>query len=212
MYLIEAIRSSVAPFTQRSCIIATMVVHQLSAVGHSHRAKPLLSVTVHAMMMMFVCLQGVSTVSPCQSKPVDNLKSYGFCYNVLWLKSWPIKRPRKCQSYIFRSKFYNYVTSISEQDTVWHHHLQGGRLFSEGKFTEVSVWRADHCSVFFPTEIWRRVGRIDWRTDASLHISAVFFSSYKLPKTVTFTMLRYYGHVTLLCGTFVFNYLSEGPV
>ena len=64
--------------------------------------------------------------------------------------------------------------------------------------------------------MWRRVGRTDGRTDkrtdASLHISAVFFSLYKLPETVTVTVLPLFGHVTLLCGTFLFIYLSEGVV
>ena len=39
-----------------------------------------------------------------------------------------------------------------------------------------------------------------------------FFSSYKLPKTVTVTALLLFGHVTLICGTFLFIKLSEGPV
>ena len=38
------------------------------------------------------------------------------------------------------------------------------------------------------------------------------FSSNKLPKTVTVTMLLLFGPVTLLCGTFRFMELSEGPV
>ena len=42
------------------------------------------------------------------------------------------------------------------------------------------------------------------RTDASPRITVVYFSSYKLPKTVTVTMLLLFGHVTLLCGTFLF--------
>ena len=33
--------------------------------------------------------------------------------------------------------------------------------------------------------------------DASLLISAVFFSSYKLPKTVTVTTLLLFGHVNV---------------
>ena len=62
----------------------------------------------------------------------------------------------------------------------------------------------------------QRVGRtdritdrmIDRMTDTSSCITAVFFSSYKLPKTVTVTMLwllfySYFGPVTLLCGTFL---------
>ena len=39
----------------------------------------------------------------------------------------------------------------------------------------------------------------------------VSFSTYKLPKTVTVTLLLF-GSVTLLCGTFLFIKLSEGPV
>ena len=40
----------------------------------------------------------------------------------------------------------------------------------------------------------------------------VSFSSYKLPKTVTVTTLLLFGSVMLLCGTFLFLELSEGPV
>ena len=64
----------------------------------------------------------------------------------------------------------------------------------------------------FRAEMLQRVGRTDRRTDASPHISVVFFSSYKMPKTVTVTTLLLFGHVTLLCGTFVFIELNEGPV
>ena len=39
-----------------------------------------------------------------------------------------------------------------------------------------------------------------------------FFSTYKLPKTVTVTILILFGHVTLLFGKFLFIKLSEGPV
>ena len=45
-----------------------------------------------------------------------------------------------------------------------------------------------------------------------LPISVVFFSSYKLPKTVTVTTLLLFGHVTLLFGTFLFIKLSDGSV
>ena len=44
----------------------------------------------------------------------------------------------------------------------------------------------------------RRVSRTGRRTDA-----AVFFTLYKLPKTVTVTTLLLFGNVTLLCGTFL---------
>ena len=46
-----------------------------------------------------------------------------------------------------------------------------------------------------------------------LHVQLWYlFSSYKLPKTVTVTMLLLFGHVELLCGTFLCIYLVEGPV
>ena len=56
----------------------------------------------------------------------------------------------------------------------------------------------------------------DWRTDrrmdASPRTAVVFFSSYKLPKTVPVTTLPLFGHVTLLCGKCIYFKLSEGPV
>ena len=54
--------------------------------------------------------------------------------------------------------------------------------------------------------------RTDRRTDTSPHTSAVFSSSYKLPKTLTVSTLLLFGHVTLLCGTYLFIKLSEEPV
>ena len=55
----------------------------------------------------------------------------------------------------------------------------------------------------------RRVGRTGRLTDTSPRTAVDFFSSYKLPKTVTVTMLLLFGHVTLLCGTFLFIKLSQ---
>ena len=54
--------------------------------------------------------------------------------------------------------------------------------------------------------------RTNRRTDTSPHITAVFFSSYELQKTLPVTMLLLFGPVTLLCGTFLFILLSEGSV
>ena len=65
------------------------------------------------------------------------------------------------------------------------------RLFSGGKFTEVSVGKADRRSDFFSSQT---LGRTGGGMDASLLISSVFFSSYKLPKTVTVTTLLLFGH------------------
>ena len=58
----------------------------------------------------------------------------------------------------------------------------------------------------------RRVGRMGGRTDTSPHTSVVFFSSYKMPKTVTVTTLLLFGHVTSLCGKFLCIKLIKGPV
>ena len=63
----------------------------------------------------------------------------------------------------------------------------------------------------FREEMWWRLGRTGGRTDPSPCITAVFFSSYKVPKTVTVTTLLLFGHVTLLYGIFIFILLSEGP-
>ena len=60
------------------------------------------------------------------------------------------------------------------------------------------------------TLLWQRVSRTGRRTEASPRISAVFFSSYKLPQTVTTLIL--FRHVTSLCGTFLCIKLSEGPL
>ena len=53
----------------------------------------------------------------------------------------------------------------------------------------------------------------DRRTDTSPHITAVLFSSYKLPKTLLVTTLLLFGPVMLLCGTFLFlKSLNDGSV
>ena len=65
-----------------------------------------------------------------------------------------------------------------------------------------------------------RVGRTDKRTDRrtdsstdnSPCITAIFYSSYKFPKTVTVTQLLLFGSVTLICVTFLFILLSDGSV
>ena len=51
------------------------------------------------------------------------------------------------KSYVFCSKLHNYIIAICEKVAVSH--SQGQRLFSGGKFTEVSVRRADHRRDFF---------------------------------------------------------------
>ena len=112
--------------------------------------------------------------------PADYLKSYGCCYNVLWLRSWV--------TFFFCSKWHNYIIAISKQ----HCHSRRGRLFSEGKFTEVSVGRADRCGeTFFAgyrgcfwAEMWQRISRTDRMTDTFPPITADFLSSYKLPETL----------------------------
>ena len=60
--------------------------------------------------------------------------------------------------------------------------------------------------------MWRRVGRRGGGTNAAPHIYPVLFSLHKLPKTATITTLLLFGHVTLLCGTFLFILLSDEPM
>ena len=45
-----------------------------------------------------------------------------------------------------------------------------------------------------------------------LRILLWYIFPHKLPKTVTVTTLLLFGLVTLLCGTFLFILVSEGPV
>ena len=83
------------------------------------------------------------------------------------------------------------------------------------KVPEVSVWRADHHSVFFFLFFFITNTHFGQKCDEesggqtggqTLHHAQLWymFSSYKLPKTVTVTMVQLFGHVTLLCGTFLF--------
>ena len=151
------------------------------------------------------------------------------------------QNPGKWQSYVFHSKLHNYIITIYKLDAVWLSHLRGWMLSSGGKVTKVSVRGVDrHCDFFqdsnynkttvegekhlvsssflpvtdavFWAEMWQRVGWTDMMTDTSPHITAVFFSSYKMPKTLPVTMWLLFGPVTLLFGTFVFILLSEGSV
>ena len=113
----------------------------------------------------------------------------------------------------------NYIIAISKLDAVWLCHSRGTRLFSWGKFSEVSVRRADcrgdlflsqtigELKFFacdrrcFRAEMWWRVcrtgSRTGGRTGASPCITLVLFTSYKLPKTVTVSTLCLFGHVAL---------------
>ena len=54
--------------------------------------------------------------------------------------------------------------------------------------------------------MWQRLGRTG---DTCPGITAVFLSSYKLPERWPVTTLLLFGHVMLLCGTFLFILLSE---
>ena len=92
-----------------------------------------------------------------------------------------------------RFSLHNYIITISKQDTVWLPHWQGRRLFSGGKFPEVSGGKADGrgdlissqtlselkflpvTNAVFWAEMWGRVGRTGSRTDAYPHTAAVFF-------------------------------------
>ena len=140
---------------------------------------------------------------------------------MLWLRSW---HPGNWQSHVFRSKLHNYIIAISKHVTVWLCHSQGQRLFSRGKFTEVSVRRADRRRFFFIINTWWVKVFYRWQTlffgqkcDSELVgqtggrmlLRAQFCL---LPKTVSVTTLPRFGSVTLLCGTLLFIKLSEESV
>ena len=96
-------------------------------------------------------------------------------------------------------------------------HSLGRRLFSGGKFPDVSVQRADGRGDLEWVNVFCRwqmlfsgqkceeelVGQAGGQTggQALLHI---VFSSYKLPKTVTVTTLLLFGHLTLPWGKCLF--------
>ena len=84
--------------------------------------------------------------------------------------------PGKWQSYIFCPKLHNYIIAIRKQHAVWPSHLRWGMLF-------LGI-------------------NSDRMTDTFQSITAVFFSLYKLTKTLPGTTLLMFGPVTLLCGTF----------
>ena len=113
-------------------------------------------------------------------------------------------------------------------------HSQGERLFSGGKFTEDSVGRADsHCDFFSTQTLVTDTGEFfagdrqffgqkrDYELVGQageqmlLHLYLLYFfhhTSCQGPLPVTVTTLLLFGHVTLLCGTFLYILLSEGPV
>ena len=125
----------------------------------------------------------------------------------------------KWQSYVFRAKLHNYIITISKLDAVWLPHWQGRQPFSGGKFTSLgqegcwsrwfilitnTLWvKVLNAIAVFQAEMWWRVGRTGGGTDSSPRIAAVFFSSYKWPKTVTVSTLLLFGPVMLLCGKFL---------
>ena len=123
----------------------------------------------------------LSQVSFCQSKPVDKLYLYGCCYNVSWLRPWHTKHPRKWRTYVFRSTLHNYIIAISKQDAAWLPHSRGRRLFSGGKFTEVSVWRADGTLwfIFIINTQWVKGFRVQWiNKTRELHVHSPNVSSW----------------------------------
>ena len=76
--------------------------------------------------------------------------------------------------------------------------MEGDKVFCHGQLFWAKVW-------------WRVGGTdrmTDRRTDTSPHITAVFFSSHKLPKTLLVTTLLLFGPVTLLRGTFLFYFIK----
>ena len=66
--------------------------------------------------------------------------------------------------------------------------------------------------MLFQAKMFQRVCRTERMSDTSSRVTAIFFSSYMLPKVQLVTMILLFGHMMLLCGTFLFILLSEGSV
>ena len=131
------------------------------------------------------------------------------------------------ESYIFRAKWHNYISTISKQDlsdslTMMEVVVWGKVPWSLGQegwrsqwfiFITHSWWVKVFCrwqTLFFGQKCDKElVGRAGGRT--LLHVQLWYlFSSYKLPTTVTVTMLLLFGPVMLLCGNFsVFSWVRD---
>ena len=148
------------------------------------------------------------------------------------LTSWSIVHPVKWQSNFFCSKLHKYIINISKQWTLSDSLTrEGGLLFCGGKvhrsqwlfFLRPSLqqhnsgrrhFKQTHGElIFLPgtdtvflAEMWPRFSRTDRMTEASPGITAVFFPSCKLPKTIPMTSLLLFGPVT----AFLFYLMSEG--
>ena len=152
------------------------------------------------------------------------LTVYNHMDAVIMCCDWDPDPPNTLESFVFLSKLRCYIITMINPDDVWLVHSRGGMLFSGGKFTEVSVRRADRRSDFFSktsattmkqwketntwwvkvfcwqvvfqAEMWCRVTRTDRRTD-------------RRTGAMTVTLLLLFGHVTLLCGTFKWTCLRS---
>ena len=104
-------------YTQNQAALAIRCTSVSFHTAHwSCRSKR--GIVVQIMMLWSVCV--FLKVFP-RCLPV-NLNMYPrTVYNhmdVLWLRSWPTKHPRKWQIYVFHSKLHNYIITISKQDLV----------------------------------------------------------------------------------------------
>ena len=123
-----------------------------------------------------------------RSPPVNlNLRTvYNHMDIVIMCSDWDPDPPNILKSVKVMFYTVSYMIAISKLGAVRLCHLQGRRLFSGGKFTEVchSDFFFSSQALVFQSAMWRRVDRTDGRADTSPRGSPVFFSSYKLPKTV----------------------------
>ena len=224
--------SPLAFLTQRRCIISGAVVHQFSADGDSHRAKQLrlkddlLCNSHRKPALQFLkwrdghgydvgvfsrCFPGVSPVN------LNPWIVYNHMDAVIMGSDWDPYSPNILESekvmYFAQNK-----QDLSDSPV-------GGRLFSRGKFPEGLspegwpsgfITNTQRVKVFcrWQTPFFRQkcdeesVGQTGGETLLHLQLQ-IFFSSYKLLKTVTVTMLLLFGHVNLLCGKFLFIILSQ---
>ena len=181
----------VALFTQRRRIISAAVVRQFSAIGHSHRVKPLrlkdeLLCNSHRKRTLRLLKRRDGTRHDDDAGvfprcPAVNL-ILRIVYNHMDAVLMYTSTNGKWKSYIFHNKSHNYIIAISKLDAVWLTRGDGGCFLGEssrksrsgGLTVAVIYFHHQHLvsSSFlsvtyavFQIEMWRRVSRTVGRTD-----------------------------------------------
>ena len=115
------------------------------------------------------CFPGVPPVNPKPRTVYNHIDAVIMC------SDWDPDPPNILESDKVKFFALNYII-ISKQDALWLTHWRGWRLFSGGKFTEVSVGRAyfQWQILFFEQKCEEESGRTGGRMDASPRTAVVF--------------------------------------